>query len=218
MTDYMSNELIHCIEKRMCLNISIYYHNSLNKPFLRIGKHANDYYANEIWQELSDYVFIGRPDFNYEKLQNLVGKTVLIQYPSDTCWSTEHNLRFMNITAVTEKYIHFENYIKDFVTTSDGTVETFCDKYQERISNFTSKKKTSYVYKIWVHSKMYIDLFSTYSGIKVKEDPVFLEYMYNPDVIKKCELAEQLFSDLYLYNKEVDFVTPTEKKNETKSR
>jgi len=203
MTEYMSDELIHCIKNDNILYVSIRYHNTLSYPFLRPNLDTD--YNEEVLFELSNYLYLKPTDFVGDKLEKIVNKLVLIQYPANTCWSTEFHLRFVHITKFTDTHIHFENYIKDTIVTEDGSVMTLCDKYKERISRFTNDGINP-SYKIWIPSKMYIDLFSAYPGKILKEDPLFLEYIYDPDTIRKCDLSEQLFSDCPLFDKNRDFV------------
>ena len=202
MTEYMSDDLIRCIEKDNILNISIHYHNTLSYPFLQ--PNLDTEYTEEILFELSNYLYLKPTDFVGNKLKKMLNKLLLIQYPANTCWSTEFHLRFVHITNITESHIHFENYIKDTIVAEDGSTRILCDKYNERISRFTNDALTP-CYKIWIPSQMYLELFSTYPGKIIKDDPVFLEYIYDPDTIRKYGLAEQLFSDCPLFDKKCDF-------------
>jgi hypothetical protein len=161
MNTYFSEELLECIKKDNFLNLSIHHHHSLSVPFLRPNHHAVHNYNKNIFFELNNFVYLEPCKFTIDDLQKILHSTVIVQYPSDTYWSTEYTLRFMKLTKVTDSDVYFENYITDTVILNDGTTKLFCDTFHEKICNFRCGDDTLPAYKIWLPVNMCNDLFLT---------------------------------------------------------
>jgi len=200
MMNYKSEILNWIKDGNAELRLSIHKNMMLTKDncFPLYGN--KDSLTKDMYKELSEFVYLEPNDYsNIENLLTLIGKIVLIQYPDSSCWSQHYHMMFVEIVSIDE-----DNTIKY----KPAINLEYCNVplYETHISQFAaSNQYISTSFRLWAHKMDYIGYITKPIGNLILEDAGFIEYMYNPDTIRKYSLGENLFNDCEMFNPTEDF-------------
>lgn len=198
MSTYLSKQFYDFHnEKNKTYSLSIYHKRQLNNEYLKLPD-----VAEPIQKEIYDMISLKKDEMTFELLSKLKDQIVLVQAPDSSFWSTYHHLQPMKIVNVLEEGLELNQLNPDIPNFWERKFEGFQSWYItfQDMYNFPNK------WNIWLPRKLYFEKIKNfYLQDRIRNDPNFIEYIYNPNNIIKNKTASELFVNVSMYRENIDF-------------
>ena len=196
-TTYYSTEFSNFHKENKTYSLSIHHKSQLNNESLKLPDDAEP-----IQKEIYDMISLNKDEMTFESLSQLNDQIVLVQSPDSSSWSKHHHLQPMKIVNVLEEGLELNTLNPDIPNYFDRKSEGFQSWYItfQDMYNFPNK------WNIWLPKKLYFEKIKNfYLQDRILKDQFFQEYKYNPDNIINNQTASELFANVSMYNKNIDF-------------